>query len=50
MTEEIVEEERFYYLEADPTWDKEYHPDFCDEDCPDYMESGKFCGTAGVTA
>ena len=25
-------------------WDKEYHPDFCDEDCPDYMESGKFCG------
>lgn len=19
-------------------WDKEYHPDFCDEDCPDYME------------
>ena len=26
-------------------WDKEYHPDFCDEYCPDYMESGKFCGT-----
>jgi len=24
-------------------WDKEYHPDFCDEDCPDYMETGKFC-------
>ena len=26
-------------------WDKAYHPDFCDEYCPDYMESGKFCGT-----
>ena len=24
------------YIEADPIWDKEYHPDFCDEVCPDY--------------
>ena len=29
--------DRFYELSV--------HPDFCDEACPDYMETGKFCGT-----
>jgi len=24
------------YMEADQVWDREYHPDFCDEACPDY--------------
>ena len=42
------------YLDSEPhdqEWhdDRYYelhvHPDFCDEACGDYMETGKFCGT-----
>ncbi len=31
-----TQEPVYLYMESDPIWDKEYHPDFCDEDCPEY--------------
>jgi len=29
-------DDQYLYMEADPIWDQEYHPDFCDEACDGY--------------